>query len=165
MKRWAPILWLPVYIASELILLGSHHRWSLLAAGGALALIAFLSSLWLALHGDDSPRPRWFFWAIGGVALCYVPPAVAAGSLGVTWAVGALAAAIIPMTAVSLTLAVIRAKTRVTPEGVRDVSGDAGDPAPGIGMDDETPLGDTDQHSDVVERHEAGESPPRVRSR
>ena len=37
MKRWAPILWLPVYIASELILLGSHHRWGLLAAGGALA--------------------------------------------------------------------------------------------------------------------------------
>lgn len=154
MRRWAPILWLPVYIASELILLGSHHRWGLLAAGGALALLAFLASLWLAVHRDDTPRPRWFLWAIAGVALCYVPPAVAASALGVQWAAGALAAAVIPMTAVSLTLAIIRSKTRATEDGhYRDISGDSDDPAPGIGLDDETPLGDTNQHSDVIEAH------------
>jgi hypothetical protein len=153
MRLWPPILWIAVYIASELILLGSHHRWGLLAAGGALALLAFLTSLWLALRRRDGPRPRWFLWALGGVALCYVPPAVAASRLGVQWAAGALAAAIIPLTAVSLTLAIIRSKTRVSDDGqYRDISGDGNDPAPGIGLDDETPLGDTDQHSDVIER-------------
>ncbi|HEY2319235.1 MAG TPA: hypothetical protein VGH67_13110 [Solirubrobacteraceae bacterium] len=152
MRLWPPILWISVYIASELILLGSHHRWGLLAAGGALALFAFLTSLWLTLRRGDGPRPRWFLWALGGVALCYVPPAVAASQLGVQWAAGALAAAVIPMTAVSLMLATIRSKTRMSDDGhYRDVSGDGNDPAPGIGLDDETPLGDTDQHSDVIE--------------
>jgi hypothetical protein len=160
MKRWPPILWLPMYVASELILLGSHGRWGLLAAGGALALIAFISSLRLALGGDDKPRPRWFYWAIGGVALCYVPAAVAASALGVNWAAGALAAAVIPMTAVSLTLAVTRAKTGSTEAGLRDISGDRDDPAPGIGMDDQTRLGDTSEHSDAVGDPDSGESPP-----
>lgn len=150
MKRWPAVLWLPVYVASELILLGSHHRWGLLAAGGALALIALLSSLWLALREDGHPRPRWFYWVIGGVALCYVPSAVAASTLGVEWAAGALAAAIIPMTAVSLLLAIVRGKTGVTETGLQDMSGDADDTAPGIGMDDETPLGDTNQHSEDI---------------
>jgi hypothetical protein len=155
MTLWPPILWLPVYIASELILLGSHHRWPLLAAGGALALASLVSSLWLALRRDEThPRPRWFYWAIGGVALCYVAPAVAASRLGVTWAIAAFSASVIPITAVSLLLATVRSKTVLTDSGVRDISGDEDDPAPGIGMDEETPLGDTSEHSDTIEEHE-----------
>jgi hypothetical protein len=160
MKRWPPVLWLLVYVASELILLGSHRRWGMLAAGGALALIAFLSALWLALRrADRNPRPRWLYWAIGGVALCYVPSAIAASQLGVEWAAGALAAAIIPMTAVTLLLAVVREHSAVTEAGVRDLSGDRDDPGPGIGMDDQTPLGDTSEHSDGLDDEPQVHSP------
>jgi hypothetical protein len=152
MRRWPPALWLFVYVASELILLGSHGRWALLVAGGALALLAFLSALRLALRRHDRhPRAQWFYWAVGGVALCYVPSAIAASALGVEWAAGALAAAIIPMTAVSLLLAVVRQHTDVTENGLRDIAGDRDDPTPGIGMDDVTPLGDTSEHSDAID--------------
>jgi hypothetical protein len=151
-----------VYVASELILLGSHHRWGMLAAGGALALIAFLSGVWLALRRDDRhPRTRWFYWAIGGVALCYVPAAIAASQLGVEWAAGALAAAIIPMTAVTLLLAVVRGHTTATDAGLTDISDDRDDPAPGIGLDDQTPLGDTSEHSDAIEEAEPERQSPR----
>jgi hypothetical protein len=151
LKLWPPILWLPVYIASELILLGSHHRWFLLVTGGVLMLIAFGLSLHLTLrHRREHPVPRWGYWAIGGVAACYIVAATAAWlSLGPTWALGALAAGIIPMTAVSLVLATVRTKTLASDSGRRDASGATDDPIPGIGLDDETPLGDTAEHSDV----------------
>jgi hypothetical protein len=153
MKRWPWLLWLPVYVASELILLGSHHRWGLLAAGGALMLGAFIFSLHLSLgRGQPGPRPRWFFWVVGGVALSYALVAAVAGvELGPTWALGALAAGVIPMTAVSLLLATVRSKTVSTTEGLRDRSGDAEDPAPGIGVDEDTPIGDTNEHSDALQ--------------
>lgn len=156
MKRWAWLLWLPVYIASEFILLGSHNRPGLIAAGGALILIAFLTALWLVLRPDGHPRPPWFYWAIGGVFLCYVPPAIAASTLGTEWLIGALSASLIPMTAVTLALAVVRGKTVVTDSGLRDEAGDRDDPTPGIGMDDKTPFGDTDQHSEVIEDERSG---------
>ena len=131
MTRWPPLLWLPVYVASELILLGSHRRWSLLAVGGALMLIAFAMSLWLSLGK------------------------------------GPLAAGVIPVTAVSLTLATVRSKTVSTPWGLSDCSGDMADPAPGIGIESETPVGDTTEHSDTVdERHSArGEEAAQITSR
>jgi peptidoglycan/LPS O-acetylase OafA/YrhL len=148
-RVWPPILWLPVYIASELILLGSHHRWPLLAAGGAMMLIAFGLSVRLSLgNRREHPVPSWFYWAVAGVAFCYIVAATAAGlSLGPTWALGALAAGIIPMVAMSLLLATVRSKTVATDSDWRDVSGDSKDPAPGIGLDDKTPLGDTSEHS------------------
>jgi hypothetical protein len=168
MKQWPPVLWLPVYIASELILLGSHRRLALLAAGGALCLIALGSALWLALRPDpEHPRPRWFFGAILGVVLCYVPSAVAAATLGVIWAAGALAASTIPTTAVALLLATVRQKTVATESGARDASGDQEDPYPGIGLDERSPLGDTSEHAE--EREDPAEAQakadlPRARS-
>jgi hypothetical protein len=90
-------MWLPVCIASELILLG--------------------------------------------VALCCVAPAVAASRLGLIWAVGALSAGLIPMTAVALWLAAVRAKTVATEAGLRDGAGDGEDPLPGFGLDDQTAAG------------------------
>jgi hypothetical protein len=151
MRRWPWLLWVPVYVASELILLGSHHRWLLLALGGALMLTAFAMSLRLSLgRNQPGPRPRWFLWAVGGVACCYAVVAAVAGFvLGPVWALGALAAGVIPMTAVALLLATVRSKTISTPAGLRDRSGDAADPAPGIGIDDDTPIGDTSAHSDA----------------
>jgi hypothetical protein len=161
-KIWPPLLWIPVYIGSELILLGSHHRWWMLAIGLALAVAALGSSLWLALGRVKRPLPSWFYLAIGGVALCYAVAAVAAGRLGAIWAVGALAAGIIPMTAVSLLLATVRCKTIETESGLRDASGDRDDPFPGIGLDDETPLGDTNEHSDLEDDFESeGPAPDR----
>jgi hypothetical protein len=147
-------------VASELILLGSHRRWYLLGAGAALMLLAFGVSLYLSLRGNNErPRPRWFFWAIGGVAMCYL---VVAGTawvvLGPTWALAAFAAGIIPMTAVSLLLATVRAKTAGTSSGLRDVSGDASDPLPGMGLDDQSPFGETSEHSDALYDPESAES-------
>jgi hypothetical protein len=141
-----------MYVASELILLGSHHRWGLLAAGGALALGALALSLWMSLAGgEQGPRPRWFVWPVVGVAFAYVVAGVAASRLGPTWAAGALAAGVIPLTAVSLLLATVRAKTVQTESGLRDASGAGEDPYAGIGLDDATPLGDTSEHSEVQE--------------
>ena len=152
MRRWPAAIWLAMYIASEMILLGSHHRWGLLVAGGALALGAFGLSLWLSVGGgQDHPRPRWFLWPIIGVALWYMAAAAVAWTVGPEFAAAALAAGVIPMTAVSLLLATARAKTVRTAAGLSDASGGPEDPYPGIGLDDATPLGDTAEHSDVQE--------------
>jgi hypothetical protein len=150
-----------MYIASEFILLGSHHRWGLLAAGAGLALLAFGISLWLSLGpGYDNPRPKWFAWAIGGVALSYIVVAAVAGAaLGPVWAAGALGAGVIPMTAVSLLLAATRAKTAMTDAGLRDVSGGPEDTTPGMGLDEQSPLGDTSEHSPAILDPGSGESP------
>lgn len=43
----------------------------------------------------------------------------------------------------------------MTSSGLADASGDSEDVDPGIGLDDATPFGDTDQHSDVIEVREA----------
>jgi hypothetical protein len=167
MRRWPPFLWLPVYLGSELILLGSHRRWGMLAAGMALALIAFAASLWMAVgRGAKGPRPGWFWAAIGGVALWYVLAAIAAATAGVQYAAAAVAAGIVPMTAVSLWLAVVRQKTVVEGGRLRDRSAAAGDdPHPGIGLDDETPLGDTPEHSDAYEQETQARAPERRRPR
>jgi hypothetical protein len=61
------------------------------------------------------------------------------------------------MTAVSLLLATVRSKTVSTDSGLRDRSGDAADPEPGIGIDDDTPLGDTSEHSDAIDDPESAE--------
>jgi hypothetical protein len=149
-RFWPPLLWLLVYVASELILLGSHRRWAMLTAGLALAVLALASALWLALRRDSThPLPGWFYLAIAGVAACYAVTAIAAGHLGLGWAIGALAAGTIPMTAVALLLASLRRKTVRTEAGARDASGDRDDPLPGIGLDEASPLGDTSEHSDA----------------
>jgi hypothetical protein len=151
----------PVYIASELILLGSHRRWYMLAAGGLLCLLAFAGGLRYAVGSSrEHPRPRWFYWAIGGVAICYAIVAIVAGAeLGPVWAAGAFGAGIIPMTAVTLLLASARSKTVSTKSGLTDVSGDSEDVTPGIGLDDRSPLGETTEHSNAMNDPQSGEHP------
>jgi hypothetical protein len=153
LRQLPAFLWLPIYVGSEFILIGSSGDAGLLIAGGALALLAFALSLYFATRADDRPRPPLLLWAIAGVGLFYVLTAIAAATAGVSYAAAALAAGIIPMAAVSIVVAMVRDKT-VADEGgrLRDRSAeDSEDPAPGIGVDDETPLGDTPEHSKAWE--------------
>jgi hypothetical protein len=156
LERWPPVLWIAVYIASLLILMGGRGKWTVLAVGGAIALLACVTAVHLAVRRrPDHPRPGWFGWAIGGVALFYVIcAAVATATMGVVFGVAALMAGVIPMTAVALLLATTRAKTVQAPDGgARDASvDDHEDPFPGIGMDDETALGDTPEHAGARRR-------------
>jgi hypothetical protein len=83
---------------------------------------------------------------IGAFAAFYGLAAAVAALAGASYVVSALFAALIPLSAALLLLATARMKT----ERDRDVSvDDQEDPAPGIGMDDATPLGDTPEHSDA----------------
>ncbi|MEA2395538.1 MAG: hypothetical protein QOJ82_3429 [Solirubrobacteraceae bacterium] len=141
LERWPPVLWIALYVASLLILMGGTSTWTVLAVGATLSLAACATALHLALRRrPDRPRPGWFAWAIGGVALFYVVcAAVATATMGVVYGVAALMAGVIPMTAVALLLATARAKTATTEEGVRDASvEDHRDPFPGIGIDGAT---------------------------
>jgi hypothetical protein len=72
-----------------------------------------------------------------------------------------MVAGLIPLTAVALLTATVRAKTTRDGDGLGDRSAESDDdPFPGIGADSATPLGDTPEHS-TVERV----SQPRPRRR
>ena len=78
--------------------------------------------------------------------LVTIRPALAAGG---GYALAALAASLIPLTAGALLIATTRTKS-VRADRMRDAAvADRKDPFPGIGMDDDTPLGDTPEHSDA----------------
>jgi hypothetical protein len=159
LQRWPPVLWIGVYVASLLILIGGRGKWTVLAVGGAIALAACGTGVHLAVRRrPDLPRPGWFAWAIGGVALFYVIcAAVATATMGVIYGVAALMAGVIPMTAVALLLATMRTRTAQTADGgMRDTSAaDHEDPFPGIGMDDRTAVGDTPEHAGARRRERA----------
>ncbi|MCW3063595.1 MAG: hypothetical protein JWN32_767 [Solirubrobacterales bacterium] len=159
MRRAPPLLWLPVYVASELILLGSHRRWGMLVTGLVLAVLALVVALrWALARRDDRPRPRWFLWVVLGVASYYVIAAAAAYFVGPAYAVAALLAGIIPRAAVAVVLATVRSTTVEHDGRRRDTAGDSRDPLPGIGLDDETPLGDTSEHSEDIHERDAQRS-------
>jgi hypothetical protein len=122
----------------------------LMVAGGALALVVCGVSLYLALeHWPDRPRPAIVVWAIAGVVVFYVLVGLAASAAGVEYGLVGVAAGVIPLSAVALLLATMRSRTAESVGRLRDDSGDPdADPAPGLGMDDQTPLGDTPDHPD-----------------
>jgi hypothetical protein len=142
-------------LASLLILGGAsgHGDPVLLVVGAGLALMLFGLSLYLATRRwGGQPRHPGFYWAMAGLAGYYLVAAIVAATAGLEYAVAALLAGVIPMTALALLVAAIRAKTVESDGRLRDASGDAReDPYPGIGMDDETPLGDTPEHSEALE--------------
>jgi hypothetical protein len=85
-----------------------------------------------------------------GVTAFYVLCAIVAATAGPGYALAALAAGVIPLTALALLVASTRAKTADEDGRLQDRSAEAhDDPYPGIGMDDATPLGDTPEHSDA----------------
>jgi hypothetical protein len=154
MKRWPPILWLPVYVASVLILMGSRGKWPLLVVGGVLAVIALGLALRLAVgRSTGRPRPAWFPWALGGLAAWYLVAAAAAALAEPVYAVATLLAGVIPMTALALLLATMRAKTVESEGRLHDAAAaDADDPFPGIGVDDASEMGDTPELAEGAER-------------
>ncbi|HEX7299050.1 MAG TPA: hypothetical protein VF257_08580 [Solirubrobacteraceae bacterium] len=136
LERWPPAAWLAVYVASLLILIGGRGKWPVLVAGMVLAVGAAAAGAYLALRRRPGrPRPRGFVWTLGGVVLFYVLCAIAAAFVSPLYALAALAAGVIPFTAVALLLAMMRSKTVETERGMRDTSADDHeDPYPGIGL-------------------------------
>jgi hypothetical protein len=59
-------------------------------------------------HDPAAPRPQWFWWALGVGAAAYVLMAVGAAADGWQYAVAALLAGVVPLTALSLVLAMLR---------------------------------------------------------
>jgi hypothetical protein len=150
LRQWPVALWPLVSVASLLILMGSTGNAGQVLAGAALALVAFGTSVYLALsRRDGRPRPREALWPLLGLGGFYVLCAIAAAAAGPVYAIAALAAGVIPMTALAIMVAVARAKTSAGDGGLSDSSREADDdPFPGIGFDEGTPLGDTPDHAE-----------------
>ena len=157
MKRWPPVLWLGIFVASLLILRGSggETRPGFLIAGGILLVADFLIAAYLALRPGQGPLTPLMRGAIAGVAALYVAFAAAAALSGGEYAVAAIFAGLIPLTAVCLWVATVR---QTTAEGEES-------PYPGIALDEETPLGDTPEHSEAFEDEDETEPRPTPRFR
>jgi hypothetical protein len=153
LRSWPPVMWLLVYVASLLVLMGSQ-RAELGVVGLGLIAIAFGVALYLAGGPDPArPRPRGLFPTLGGLALFYVVCAAAAAKLGPAFAIAALLAGFVPMTAATLAFATARSKTRGEEARLHDTSPEDESPFPAVGMDDQTPLGDTPEaHDDISPR-------------
>jgi hypothetical protein len=168
MRRFPAVLWLFVYVGSLLILNGSHGKWDpwQLALGIALPVIACGLALYLAAgRWDGRPKVRGSYWFISGTFAFYAVCSLAALLfLGLAEAIVVLLAGIIPMTAVAVWLAGVRAKTRARRDGVLidDTADDHEDPFPGLGVEDRRPMGDTaDAHDDLIPQDLPKEHPGR----
>jgi peptidoglycan/LPS O-acetylase OafA/YrhL len=142
--RWPPIIWLLISIASLFVLVGVGGDWNPDAffPGLAALLIGFGAAMYLA-YGDRRVRNRagGLHWLVALAAVFYAACLVATLLAGAKYALAALGAALIPLTAAALMVATAGRKTKDHADG--------DDPSPGIGPDNATPLGDTDQHSDA----------------
>lgn len=149
-RQWPPLLWPAMALASLLILMGlGSWKTPALVAGAVLALCVFATSAYLAVRASrDRPWPRGARAVIGAFAGFYALSAGAAAVAGSEYALAALFAAVIPLSAALIIVATARMKT--APGGPEDRSAtDHEDPVPGIGLDGRTPLGDTREHSDA----------------
>ena len=155
LNTWPPALWLAVYIGSLLVLMGSQ-RADLGVVGMALVLIAFGGAIYLAVRPTPgSPPPRGFAPLMAGLGAFYLISAAAAAALGPDYALAALLAGTVPATAAALTYATARRKTRLREDGhLEDLSIEDDSPFPGVGMDDETPLGDSPELHDEITPHD-----------
>jgi hypothetical protein len=154
MNRWPPILWLMVFIGSLLILMGysgSDADLRTLVPGLGLVVCALGLSLYLAFGARrDRPRDTGVSWLIPATVGFYVLCAIAASASGGAYAIAALTAGLIPLTAVMLLTATARAKTVGADDARRETTAaEPADPFPGVGVDDATPFGDTPEHSDA----------------
>lgn len=153
MTRWPPILWICIFAGSLLLLNGwdgAETNPQSLIPGIVLVVGAAGASLWLALgHRRDRP-PTGTAWLVAGTVVFYLLCAGAAMAAGGAYAIAAMAAGLIPLTAAALLSAASRVKTVSRGDHRDDASAAASDdPFPGIGGDDATPLGDTSEHSDA----------------
>jgi hypothetical protein len=153
MRRWPPIVWLGISIGSLAVLRGASGEWRPgLVIGGLVLMIGVLVTgvRWALRRSDGRPLHPAFYWAIGGTAAFYVLAAIAALAAGPAYAVAALAASIIPLAAVALIIATTRDKTTVEDGRLVDASAGAeDDPFPGIGLDQDTPAGESSELHDL----------------
>jgi peptidoglycan/LPS O-acetylase OafA/YrhL len=152
LRRWPPLLWLLVYPGSLFVLMWSSRRKEgLLIAGIAMILIAFAGGVYLLFHHwPGHPRPRIFHWAMAGLLAFYVVSAIAAAFAGPEYVAATLLAGAVPGTALALWLATVRAKTPDRERLPHDPAADDDDDQfLGVGMDTETEMGDTPEHSDA----------------
>lgn len=154
MRRFPPLAWPAMTLAFLFILMGlSQWHWEEILLGTLGALGVFGVAAYLSTRGHDEegrPRPPRMGYAMAGIAVFYLVTAAAGAIADPTYAVIALLVALVPASAALLLLATMRSKTAAGTAGPRDQSRTASDDAvPGIGMDHETPLGDTTEHSDA----------------
>jgi hypothetical protein len=166
LRRYAFTLWIPVFIGSVFILNGASPRLEpvQLSIGLALTLVPMVLGLYLAIGPwPGHPRPsllaRWF---LGGTALVYL----VLGAAALVWLDGRYAAATVlagawPLTAVALWIATARSKTVADGGRARDASVPADDdPAPGMGVAEERPLGDSPELHDEISPHDLPKDHP-----
>jgi drug/metabolite transporter (DMT)-like permease len=154
MGRWPPIIWLLVSLGSLLVLIGVGGDWNPVAfvAGAGAVVLGLLLALYLAYgRHRDRPRARGLNWLVGGTVAFYLVCVALTAFAGGKYVLAAVGAALVPLTAAALIVATTRVKTVAGADGRRETTAHADDdPLPGIGIDDATPLGDTDQHSDAA---------------
>jgi hypothetical protein len=141
---WPPLIWLVIAVASLLIIVGIGGEWNPQASipGLAIVLIGCGMSLYSAYgRRGHRPPPRGVGWLVPLTAAFYVAAGAAAALAGGVYVLAAAAAALIPLAAAALIVSTARNKAAA--------NGDDHDPFPGIGPDDDTPLGDTSEHSDA----------------
>jgi peptidoglycan/LPS O-acetylase OafA/YrhL len=151
MRPWPPILWPLMAVASLLVLMGLGPRnTTTLVIGVLLILLVFGVSAYLALRGRDRPLPEGFKWVLAAVVGFYAINTAVAAIAGTKYVFASVLASLIPISGALLLMATMRAKSAQAGGRPLDpTAADAEDASPGIGMDDDTPLGDTPEHSDA----------------
>ena len=165
LRRWPPLLWIPIFIGSELILNGGNGKIDpvQIAVGAVLIIASFVLGLKiLAERRPGRPRPGIAWLLLGGVVAFYVVAAVVAGAFnGAGYTIVVLLAGFVPATAVVLAMALAREKSVAEGGRVRDATAeDHGDPFPGLGLDDETAVGDTPDAHDEITPHDVPKDHP-----
>jgi peptidoglycan/LPS O-acetylase OafA/YrhL len=154
MGRWPPFVWLLVSLGSLLVLIGAggDRNAGAFVTGAAAIVLGVMLALYLAYgRHRDRPNTRALNALVAGVAVFYIVCVAVTAFAGGEYALAAAGAALVPLTAAALVVATTRAKTAGGDDARRDTAAPADrDPYPGIGADDATPLGDTDQHSDAA---------------
>jgi hypothetical protein len=113
-----------------------------------IAVAVFVASLVVATRGlRGRPAPN-FGWLMGALGAFYAIAAVVAATAAAEYVLATMLAALIPYSAALLLYATARSKTQEEEGRRRDASAEDLGPWPGIGADDETPLGDTPEHSE-----------------
>jgi hypothetical protein len=161
LRRWPPAAWLAVYVGSLFIINGGRGDPPELVLGIVLCLAALAAGVYLAAgRWEGHPVPRGFYWAFGAVAALYLVSAAVAALYDPMWAAAAIAAGVVPLTAVTLLFAAARSKTVQRDGRMADVSAaDENDPFPAVGMNN-TPQPEEEAPADQVEP-ERREAPPR----
>jgi hypothetical protein len=153
MRRWPPLVWLLISAGSLLILVGyngADYNPEAFWPGVAMAVIAFAVSLYLAYGNGGRNAAGGLWWLVPAGAVFYLVAAIAGLAFaGDEYMLAALGAGLIPLTAASLIIATARSKTVHSGDRRVDPTPEDDSPFPGVGMDDETPLGDTPEHSDA----------------